>query len=73
MQIGDRIKVDGYAGTVVALLDKGAFAQDDPESVWGYLKTGILVVDDDAGVVHYPDVSGLRIDHLNDRVGGKRT
>lgn len=65
MQIGDRIKVDGCASTVVALLDERAFAPDYPALEWDYLETGILVVDDEAGLIHYPDLSDLPIEHLN--------
>jgi hypothetical protein len=65
MQIGDWIKVDGHAGTVVALLDERAFASDYPVSVWDYLETGILVLDDEAGLMHYPDLSDLRVEQLN--------
>jgi hypothetical protein len=65
VQIADRIKVDGHAGTVVALLHERVFASEYPASVWDYLETGILVVDDEAGLIHYPDLSGLRVEHLN--------
>jgi hypothetical protein len=65
MQIGDRIKVDRYACTVVALLKDQAFASDYPASEWAYLKEGILVVDDQAGLLHYRDLTDVWIEHLD--------
>lgn len=64
MQVGDRIKVDEYVGTVVAVFEERAFASDYPASMWDYLETGILVVDDQAGLIHYPDLSDIRIEFI---------
>jgi len=64
MRIGERVIIDGYPATIVALPAERSFADDYPSTEWGHLKTGLLVVDDAAGLVHYPDLSALNIKHL---------
>ena len=64
MQIGDRVTVDGHPATIVVLLAEKDFAQGYPPAEWANLKTGILVVDDAAGLIHYPDLTSICIEHL---------
>jgi hypothetical protein len=61
VRIGDRVTVDGHPATVVALLSEMAFADGYSPADWAYLETGILVVDDAAGLIHYPDLKSIRI------------
>ena len=71
MRIGDRVKVDGYPATIVALLAEQAFLDGYSPADWAYLEIGMLVVDDAAGLIHYPDLADLRIEPLRgeNRVG----
>jgi len=64
--IGDRVTVDGHPATIVAMLEEQAFADGYSPADWAYLGNGILVVDDAAGLVHYPDLAALRIESLKD-------
>ena len=47
-------------GTVVCLIGEGVFTADYPASEWGYLKTGVLILTEEAGLVHFPDTGLLR-------------
>lgn len=40
-------------GRVVALLDAGQFAEGYPATEWDYLRQGLLVDTDQAGLIHY--------------------
>ena len=54
-KLGDTVAIDRqHRGVVVANID-GAEFNEHFASGWGYLKTGILVETDFAGLVHYPD------------------
>lgn len=65
LQIGDRIRVQGMVGVVVALIPEGEFAPDLPAEEWAYLETGIMVATEEAGLVHYPSLEGIEIDQLS--------
>jgi hypothetical protein len=63
MQIGDRIITpDGLSGTIVAVIDDGKFSPQYPAAEWSYLGAGVLVVTQEAGLIHLPDVSVVRQD-----------
>lgn len=52
IKLGDVVKIDGrYSGTVVASMDHGEYFPGQEE--WAYLKEGIMVDTDFAGLVHY--------------------
>ena len=59
-RIGDRVTDGSITGTVVGLIGKGEFTSDYPASQWGYLDSGVLMLSEDAGLVHFPDAGLLR-------------
>lgn len=54
VQLGDKVKLweDCY-GFVVASIETGEYSSDYPESEWAYLKAGVLIDSDRAGLIHY--------------------
>ena len=56
VKIGDKIKLweDCY-GIVVASIDAGEYDPSYLKKEWEYLKSGILVNSDKAGLVHYSE------------------
>ena len=55
-RLGDEITISGKChGTVVACMDRAEYSSAYPEAEWAYLKVGVLVDTDFAGLVHYPD------------------
>ncbi len=68
MQISKKYLIDGSLGTIVAIVDEGLYADHYPETEWAdVLKSGILVEDEQAGLIHYPDLDDLTIEKLEDR------
>lgn len=65
MKVGDRMLVEGYPVTIVAIFAENSFAAGYPAEEWTNLATGVLVVDDEAGIIHYPKLEGLNIEPLN--------
>lgn len=65
MVVGERLILDGWPATVVAILAEGAFADGYSALEWDELRTGILVLDDQAGLIHYPDLEGLRVEPIS--------
>jgi hypothetical protein len=59
IHIGDRVDIgEGWAtGVVVFSLDTGEFSPEYPEEHWAYLKRGVMVDTDKAGLIHYEDNS----------------
>ena len=62
--IGDRINIlpeQGLAGVVVCSIDTGEGTPDHPIEQWGYLRNGVMVDTDAAGLIHVTDSSKLRL------------
>ena len=60
VMLGDRIKLwEGCYGTVVCSIDDDAYTPEYPKAEWAYLKSGVLINSDQAGLIHYlrPDSS----------------
>ena len=54
VRLGDRVELwKGCAGVVVAVIDRGEYASDYPKVDWEYLKAGVLIDSDMAGLIHY--------------------
>jgi hypothetical protein len=49
----------GLRGRVVANIDHDEFGPECPRSEWVYLAHGIIVMTDEAGLVHYPNADEL--------------
>lgn len=63
--VGGRYRIDGYPATVLGIVTSRQFVAEYPEDEWAdFLETGILVKDDMAGLVHYPDLEDIRIEPL---------
>ena len=56
MKIGDKVSIDGMAGTVVAIISEGQFSPAYPADAWAYLKVGVLVDTIEAGLIHISDI-----------------
>lgn len=68
MQIGDKYLIDGYLGTIVAIVDEGLYSDLYPMPKWAsVLKSGILVEDQQAGLIHYPDLDDLTLEKVDGR------
>ncbi|WP_441237886.1 hypothetical protein [Bradyrhizobium sp. 930_D9_N1_4] len=65
MEIGERIRIDGMTGRVVALISEGKFSADYPAERWAYLKVGTLIDTDEAGLIHYPDLDGVEFERIS--------
>jgi len=64
LEIGERIRIQGMTGVVVALISEGKFAPDYPAEAWAYLEAGILVDTDEAGLIHYADLDDITIEKI---------
>lgn len=54
VKIGDKVKLwEGCHGIVVASIDTGEYSSNFPKTEWEYLKVGVLIDSDKAGVIHY--------------------
>ncbi|TWA98476.1 hypothetical protein [Bradyrhizobium stylosanthis] len=65
MEIGDRIRIEGMTGRVVALISEGRFSPAYPAEQWAYLEKGTLVETNEAGLVHYPTLEGLQVERIS--------
>ena len=54
--VGDRVKVwEGCVGVVVASMDTDEYSSEHPKEQWGYLKVGVMIDTDKAGLIHFPE------------------
>jgi len=66
LEIGDKIRIQGMTGVVVALIADGKFAANYPADQWAHLEVGMMVDTAEAGLIHYPSLDGLEIEELSD-------
>ena len=65
IRVGGRYLIDGYPATVIGIPADRQFDGEYPADEWAdVLGTGILVRDDQAGLIHYPDLENIRIEPL---------
>jgi len=60
IKIGDKLTLwDDYIGIVVADIDAVEYSSLYPKEDWEYLNTGVLIVSEHAGLIHYsePEIS----------------
>ena len=58
MKPGDKVLVDGMIGTVLCDVDAGEYSAEYTAADWAdLLKTGLLVMTAEAGLIHYPDAT----------------
>lgn len=54
VMVGDRVKLwEGCHGTVVASMDDDEYSSQYSKAAWSYLKNGVLINSDKAGLIHY--------------------
>jgi hypothetical protein len=54
VRLGDKVRLwAGADGVVVCSLDTQEYSAEYPEAEWSYLKGGVLVRSDAAGLIHY--------------------
>jgi hypothetical protein len=54
VMVGDQVKLwEGCHGTVVASMDDGEYTPQYLKADWSYLKNGVLISSDKAGLIHY--------------------
>lgn len=64
IQLGDVVLLEGRArGVVVGVIDDATYTAPYTAENWDYLKTGVLIEADDAGLMHYevPDEAWVLI------------
>lgn len=53
-KLGDRVKLwDGIYGVVVCSFDTSEYFAGYPKDEWEYLKSGVMIKTDKAGLIHY--------------------
>jgi len=54
VKVGDIVELwPGCKGTVMCSIDAGQYTNEFQEADWSYLKQGVLVRSDQAGLIHY--------------------
>jgi len=54
VMVGDQVKLwEGCHGTVVCSMDDNEYTPEYPKAEWSYLKNGVLIDSDKAGLIHY--------------------
>jgi len=60
MKVGDKVIVPGsMTGVVLCDIDNGEYSAEYSAAQWAYLKTGILVETEEAGIIRYPNASDV--------------
>ena len=56
VRIGDKVRIDPTCfGVVVCSIDTNEYSAEHPREQWAYLKFGIMIDTDCAGLVHYTE------------------
>ena len=54
VKVGDEVELwAGCNGVVVCSIDDGEYSEKYPKKDWVYLKSGVLIKTDKAGLIHY--------------------
>jgi len=62
ISVSDRVLMDGgITGTVVCSIDDGVGSEGFSIDEWKYLKTGIIIQSDEAGIIHYKPTDAKNI------------
>ncbi|WP_077148297.1 hypothetical protein [Sphingopyxis sp. KK2] len=68
MQIGEKYLIDGYLGTIVVVVAEDSYSDLYPKAEWAdVLKSGILVEDEQAGLIHYSNLDDHIVEKVEDR------
>ena len=73
VKLGDKVQLwAGSEGIVVCSLDTQEYSAEYPEAEWRYLKTGVLIRSDAAGLIHCLEPeSGFQLIERNPRLSTK--
>ena len=56
VQLNDKVKLwPGCIGLVVCSFDTNEYSEQYPKAEWQYLRKGVLIASDCAGLIHYLD------------------
>lgn len=58
IELGDYIELSSdMTGVIVVIIEDSKYSKLYPKEEWGYLESGLLVLSDQAGLIHYPHIS----------------
>ena len=58
IELGDHVELSGdMTGVVVVIVENSQYSKSYPKEEWDYLESGLLILSDQAGLVHVPHVS----------------
>ncbi|ESK54892.1 hypothetical protein [Acinetobacter tjernbergiae] len=64
-QTGEMIDLDDYVelsgdmtGIIVIIVEDSKYSKSYPKEEWGYLERGLLILSNQAGLIHIPEISG---------------
>ena len=55
VRLGDRVRIGDWLGVVVCSIDGDEYSPEYPRDQWAYLGSGVMVLTEAAGLVHYPE------------------
>lgn len=56
LRVGDKVRIDSScSGVVVCSVDADEYSAQHPKEQWSYLKVGVMIETDCAGLVHYAE------------------
>lgn len=57
VELSDHVELSGnMTGVIVVIIEDSKYSKSYPKEEWGYLECGILVLSDQAGLIHYPHI-----------------
>ena len=59
LRVGACVICDGMNGVAVCSIDTGEYSAEYPAAEWSYLKTGVVVATEEAGLIHWTDSGGI--------------
>ncbi|WP_151715852.1 hypothetical protein [Acinetobacter sp. TUM15071] len=58
IELGDYVELSGdMTGVVVVIVENSQYSKPYPKEEWDYLESGLLILSDQAGLVHFPQMS----------------
>ncbi|ENU24189.1 hypothetical protein F993_01505 [Acinetobacter proteolyticus] len=58
IELCDYVELSGdMTGVVVVIVEESQYSKSYPKEEWNYLKSGLLILADQAGLVHVPHLS----------------
>lgn len=58
IELGDSIELSSdITGIIVGIIEESKFSNQYPKEEWDYLGSGLLVLSNQAGLIHYPKIS----------------